>query len=205
MVPLSTLHQNALKSLFNDAMAHAAVSFGKLLGAEIVSEPVMLFTSIADTRIYPCFKSSHELIVLVTPLIGDLPGKSFLVFDQKDLGVLYQSGFGKQVDINNLILQDAMLKEVDNIVSASFVTVISNRLSIAIFGDVPELYHQSSGIVNDVIHSYIPNGPVSMVCQSAFSMKQNPAFSVQFIWKVSADVLTHALTMAGAVSQKTTL
>lgn len=190
--------QQYIKSLLNDAMANAAMSLSGMLGVNVTHDPAQMFIANGETKIYPCFKSDPQVVLLVTPLMGDLPGKSFLVFDRADVNTMMLLNPIKSSSLSPDILRETLLKEIDNVVSASFVTTVANRLSLSVFGDVPEIHSLSPAVANDLIHQYTPGDTSAMVCQSNFIMAGKPGFGPQFIWKFNIPVLQQSINRAVA-------
>jgi chemotaxis protein CheY-P-specific phosphatase CheC len=188
MTVFSSHQQEQLQDLLNKGMKNASIAFSQLTGLHVEATNVKISLADSNDNIFPCNKNSDGLIVLVTRLIGDVGGKSYLVFDSNDVSTLQRKDpFSKFV--NNKLLNEALLKEIDNILSAAVITVMSNGLAVNIFGDVPELENYSSVQANKIMSEYRPNGEISVIGQSSFNWREEPTFAPQFIWKFSSHIL----------------
>lgn len=188
MVVFSSYQQDRLQDLWNKGLRNAADAFSRLTGVNVVATKVKLTLADTHSSIVPYAKNSDDLIVLATRVIGDVGGKSFLVFDANDVAVLQRRNpFDKFRD--NEILNEALFKEIDNILSAAVITVMSDGLGANIYGDVPEFGNYSSSQANKIMSEYKPNGEFSIVGHSSFTLNEAPHFAPQFIWKFSSHIL----------------
>lgn len=188
--------QHYLKALLSDAMTNASASLSGMLGIEVTHDHLQMFFSQGRTKVYPCYKTDPSVVMLVTPLMGDISGKSFLVFDLNDVELIMTLNPIKASSLSGDILRETLLKEIDNVVSAAFITTVANRLQIPMFGDVPEMHNQSPAIINDVLNQYQPGDINSVVCQSTFLSPKYSQFNPQFIWKFNAPVFQQTIARA---------
>ena len=182
-------NEQAVTSFIQKVMERAANSFTQIAGMDIQSrETEVSLMEDADTTIgHP--QDGASLCVLVTPLLGEIAGRSYLVLDTEEVELLLQktpfrpsAGFDHE-------LKEALLKEIDNIVSASMITALANEFKTDIYGDVPELLMLSEHGLKALLSQYIPNGQISLICSGGFVARQNETFAPRFIWKFSSAMI----------------
>jgi hypothetical protein len=166
-------------------MSRAADSFSRFTGIVVEAGAVDVFL---DKEIVDGFKytqNESSLYMLITPLLGDLAGKSYFILRENEANTIIRNSSLT----GDHILRDAMLKEIDNVLSAAVITHLANSCKIDLFGDVPELQRISSLNANEMIHKFSPGIDDSLVFKSQFTSKAHEDFTPQFIWKFSADIL----------------
>lgn len=176
-----------LKNVFDSAMGRAAEVFSRLTGTNVTAEPVAVSLTNVSERTLNIFKNEVD-IVLITPVIGDFPGKSFLVFTKTDAEAISDANGAKSL---TPLMQDSLLKEFDNILSAAFISNLCDILKINLYGDVPDLQKLNSRLAAELINTYQPNGELSVICAAGFR-SDKPGFAPHFIWKFSSHMLTRA-------------
>lgn len=179
--------ENFLIHVMNTGFERAAESFSKL-----VRKPVKITSSQSvlvhhDSELTCISEEEGDLYILVTQIIGDLSGKSFLIFNQEECDEIFRSlNFGNK----NPDLNEAFLLEIDNIISASVISDLSNSLGIEVYGDVPQLFKIHSRNLQNFIQSEIKReDPSTMIFTNAtFSFPSHEKVHPQFIWKLSSKV-----------------
>ncbi|MBY0426214.1 MAG: hypothetical protein K2Q22_11300, partial [Cytophagales bacterium] len=91
---------------------------------------------------------------------------------------------------SNQALNEAFLLEIDNIISASVITELSNALNLRIYGDVPKLFKVNSKELIDFMSSKIEkHDPSSMIFgNTTFQFDKQDSVHPQFIWKISRKI-----------------
>lgn len=147
--------------------------------------------------------TEHNVTVLSTKLMGDLSGECYLVFNDNDKEELLNTCLSKSILDNPSAkkeMGEALLLEIDNIVSASAITEFSNILEKTVYGDVPYLISFSSvdlpGFISDrSLESYSFRLKVEMVTE-------NGKISPQFIWTIGKDFILSLKKNAAEGSDK---
>src|SRR5690606_8992688 len=93
--------------------------------------------------------SSGRDMVVTTEIFGDLVGKSYLLISTSEFESLTRDIPDSEMPGINMKVE--FVKELDNILSASVITELSNRLRIRAFGDVPIVASESSASIGEVI------------------------------------------------------
>ena len=134
---------DAASGLLQRAMEHSTIAFSNM-----VNEKVTLTSFTANLSDYQNInyamglKFTAPYFLLITPLKGELTGKSLLVISPEEANKLFKSFLHQEPpqDLSMLSeMQRAVLLELDNILSASVVTELANALNKKVYGDVPEL------------------------------------------------------------------
>jgi chemotaxis protein CheY-P-specific phosphatase CheC len=139
---LSDYELDITKELISIALANAADAFSKMAGEKVLVNQFNL--TIAPPEASPLLPdaSQEPLHILTTEVKGTLEGKSYLIFDAADTHRIFRVfAPGKEIAADGSMdeLQQALLLELDNILSAAVITQLSNFLDVSIYGDVPGL------------------------------------------------------------------
>lgn len=139
MIKPSKEQKENINTLFREGYKNAANSFSTFSGKNvnlanleiIFSDPEALLKKItidADTT------------VLITEIIGEAKGKSYLLLNRYEVEKINQILLSKLKNSeNNDAFREIILKELDNVLAASVITHFSNFLDLKIYGDVPLL------------------------------------------------------------------
>jgi chemotaxis protein CheY-P-specific phosphatase CheC len=192
MVHFTTPQLQVVQKLLTLCVNRTAVSFSKFVQGEIHSGRPNLFVTETNAKQYPCYKPEQELYVLTTKLMGNLSGTSYLIFSQRDIDVMFTLPAFRSIKNRDRNFTEAFLKELDNILSASFISTLANTFESEIYGDVPEFNELSSTSTNKTIDAYMPNGSLSIISENSFSLVGNEVFNPQFIWKFSTQLASDA-------------
>lgn len=93
--------------------------------------------------------NTKNYLVLVTDIIGDARGQSFLFWPEDEAELVSMFLLKNLRDNPNTELKEAILKELDNVVTASAITTFSNLSNLKIYGDVPLLVRLSGKELQD--------------------------------------------------------
>lgn len=176
--------ENFLIRVMNSGFVKAASSFSRLIGAQvkITNEQSMLVHHHED---FPCISEEQgELYVLTTQIIGDVSGKSFLIFSEEEAREIFNAVTSTS---SSQELKEAFLLEIDNIISASVVSEISNTLRLEIYGDVPQLIKIQAGEILEILSEEVSDdSPSSMIfSNTTFQFDGREKVHPQFVWKLS--------------------
>lgn len=122
--------------------------------------------------------------LLTTEIRGEIGGKAFLVFNESEVEKLVDVNFPDTIKNNpqeKAAMTDAILLEIDNIITASVVTQFANILKCKIFGDVPAL----AILPPDELNSYLSTN--NMQCSNIIYFNsrfitKNLDINPEFIW-----------------------
>lgn len=140
---LSDYELDITKELFNIGLANSADAFSKLTKEKVLINgfDLAVMDTISMDQVLQEY-TAEPLCVLTTAVRGNLQGISYLLFDQRDLeriGEVFMPKVAYQPGAPLSEFQEALLLELDNILSAAVVTQLSNFLNVFTYGDVPAL------------------------------------------------------------------
>lgn len=128
-------------------------------------------------------RKAEAAIVLTTEIIGDLSGKSYLVLTEADREKICHA-VSPNSKLNDQ-LQEALLLEIDNIVSAMVISQIADELEVEGFGDVPQIHYIRSNEVLPMMSSGTEENQANcMLSATTFSIAGLDA-QLRFMWKLS--------------------
>lgn len=179
--------ESYLIHVMNTGFSKAATSFSKLINREvrIINSQSVVIRREDD---FSCVSEEQgDLYVLITQIIGDITGKSFLIFNEDESKEI----FGLMgTSVASPALREAFLLEIDNIISASVIAEISNQLELDIYGDVPQLSKiHARDLQEFLIGKTVTDGPSSMILtNTTFLLDSKEKIHPQFIWKISSKI-----------------
>lgn len=178
--------ENFIVHVMNAGFERAALSFSKLIGrsVRVTHAPSIVVRHDND---FSCISEERgDLFVLTTQIIGEVNGKSFLIFSEEESAEIFKT-LGTSI---NDQLKEAFLMEIDNIISASVISDLSNALSIEVYGDVPHLIRIHSNELQDYMNDEMSKeGQSSMIfSNTTFHFDSGEQIHPQFVWKLSSKV-----------------
>jgi chemotaxis protein CheY-P-specific phosphatase CheC len=179
--------ENFLVQVMSAGFERAAQSFSSLVGKKVKvtrSQSVVIHNESS----FPYFHEENgELYILITQIIGDFSGKSFLIFNQEESLEIFKA---INLPSTNTALKEAFLLEIDNIVSASVISELSNSLNVEVYGDVPKLIVKNAKELAAFIRSEIGDEVVSSMvfCSTTFQFDGKDKIHPQFIWNLNSKV-----------------
>jgi len=177
--------ESLLNQVLNSGFAKSADSFSRLInrGIKITNSKSSLIRNNDTPNLS---EAKGDLHVMITRIIGDVTGKSFLICNEEEykeiLGTLNMSVEGDE-------LNSAFLVEIDNIVSAPVIAELSTMLNLEVYGDVPQMSKVHSSEINSfILGEVIKDDPCSIITHATFQF-DNKKIHPQFIWKLSSKIL----------------
>lgn len=179
--------ENFLIQVMNSGFERAAASFSRLVnrsvkiinGQSVLIRQEQDFSSISEEQ--------GDLHILVTQIIGDISGKSFLIFNRDESVEVFKT---LSHSVKSDTLNEAFLLELDNIISASVISELSDSLDLEIYGDVPQLVKiNAKDLQLFMTKDEKKDDPVSVVfCNTTFQFDKHERVHPQFIWKLSSKI-----------------
>lgn len=129
-------------------------------------------------------QSEEQLYVLTTELMGELKGSCYLIFSKDEVTELIKVALPAGIRNNPeklSVMKEAVLLEVDNIISASVITQLSNILKFKIFGGVPKLSIMKGSEVNATINNGLLPDKMLIGFRAEFNSIKSQ-FSPEFFW-----------------------
>lgn len=174
--------------VMNGGFTRAAQAFSKLVGKAVkVSNAPVTHLRHNDFSHIP--EAKGDLYVLITQVIGDFSGKSYLVFNEDECqNLCVLTNHVTAASRTPEEMRGDLLTEVDNILSASVIAELSEALQAEIYGDVPVLKKIRANTLKQFIASdshHADGGADILVANTVFHFNANEQIHPQFIWKIS--------------------
>jgi chemotaxis protein CheC len=177
---------NFIIRVFNEGFQKAASSFSKMIDRDVKVLNAQPLLGRHSTDLSRLSEEYGDLYILITNVIGDVSGKSFLVLNHDEQLEIFK---GIKSSITNHALKEAFLLEIDNIISASVIAELSNVLGVEIYGDIPHLFKVHSKDFKAFLSNQISGDESTMIISNAlFQFDQSEQIHPQFIWKLSSKV-----------------
>jgi chemotaxis protein CheY-P-specific phosphatase CheC len=185
------LDQNTAEKLdkaFNAGYANAASALARMTAQRIeFSQLYAGFHDVAEPQIDATIFLKHGCLLITTEIFGDITGKSYLYLSDQEVDLLTVGiPVGKDPNIN---LKEEFLKELDNILSASVITKLSNELKVKMYGDIPLFQGKTLAKIEDTIErDFREQTETIYVNVISFSIEEHPDMKPEFIWVLDSSV-----------------
>jgi hypothetical protein len=183
--------ESLLKTVFESGYSNAAASLSKFISDNILGINFHYGFHKLGTREFSdlaFFNRTGANLLITTEVFGDISGKSYLFLSEQDINVLTRGigGSGNHIET----LKDEFLTELDNILSASVITKISNELSMKVYGDIPILVGHTDASINSMIMDDFAKRLEEIYVNAAFfTFENHPTVSPFFVWVVDGNIL----------------
>ncbi|MES2760885.1 MAG: hypothetical protein V4677_01710 [Bacteroidota bacterium] len=147
-------------------------------------------------------KTGENIHLLTTEVMGELPGVCYLIFSEEEANKLREIALSAEIRNNPELvaeMNDAIMLEVDNIISASVITEFSNILKQKIYGNVPNLVIVNETQLKSLLNAKL-DGDMYIINFKTQFMSSNLNFSPEFVWLFGNKFLDSIKQLA--VSQK---
>ena len=171
----------------NTGLAHAAQAFSRMVNREVAVGTVRCATSHTE-RTNTIYDSSGITTLLLTDIIGEAAGRSYLLFSEPECVALQNICLSTTLEVEQrTVMGEALLKEIDNVVSAAMITRLSEALGLRIFGGVPQRLRLSETLMNQKLHEeWTPSpGEASLLVSACFLFKHDRQLRPRFLWQFS--------------------
>ncbi|MFB0555601.1 MAG: chemotaxis protein CheC [Phycisphaerae bacterium] len=163
--------------LLNQVNDEAAASASRAL-SKLIDKPVDVGISKADVKrveeLSPLIGQEEVVAGIYLPVTGDIKGAALLIFPKEtaftlsDLLVKREPGTTRKL----VELDKSALKEVGNIISGSYLTILSNVLQIKIVEHIPNFSFDMFGaIVSQIITDFAQKTENALVIEIEFIFK----------------------------------
>jgi len=185
--------ESYIVQLMNLGFKRAAESFSKFLQVPVrVATPQVSAVNMPN-RYSNYSEEKEDLYVLVTQIIGAFSGKSYLILNYRETEEIFKTVFKDHRALANM--KEALLMDIDNIVSASVISELANVLDVEIYGDVPvlkripfknlQLFFRDEQGEEDVTKLIFTN--------TVFLFDSKDHIRPQFVWRLTANVFDSVL------------
>jgi len=180
--------QKYIAQLMSRGLEKAADSFSRFINRKmllaqsntILIEPNKTSPYVSDEK--------GNLTLLTTDIIGEVSGRSYLILSDREREEICYA-VSPQLRLRAEI-EEAMLLEIDNIISASVIGQLANELNIEVYGDVPSLqYVKAENVQNALSCGTKHESPSGIIlCNATFVLSDHHQIHPQFIWKFSTKI-----------------
>lgn len=186
MENLTAQEVNTAKEIIDLGLQKAAESLSFFMKEPITLKEVDFNISSNQTIDVKNEDSLDNLYVLTTEMKGELKGVCYLVFNQEEKDEICKVALPAEIFNNPEKLknmEEPLLLEVDNIISASVITQISNKLKQKVYGDVPAMKLMTAkDLKNNITEQMNPNKFIIGFKTVFISSKSN--FNPEFFWVI---------------------
>jgi chemotaxis protein CheY-P-specific phosphatase CheC len=122
--------------------------------------------------------------LLMTNILGDIGGKAYLIFNELEVEKLVDANLPDSIKNNpaeKAEMTDAILLEIDNIITASVITQFSNIFQRKLYGDVPSLTILPENETNQFLNANHQQGFDPIYFNAKF-ISENIEIHPEFIW-----------------------
>lgn len=180
--PLKNIKETA-KALFSEGYLQAAAAFATLSGKKVnVGSQEIQFNS--PDGLLKKLASNQELSFLVTEVIGDAHGRSYLILNKYEVEKLLALMLLKLKNFeSNKQFEETILKELDNVLAASVITQLSNFLNLNIYGDVPSLIRPAENTKSWLSREFERTKSNTTILSSVyFTFEDDVRLQPSFVW-----------------------
>lgn len=180
----------AAKQIIASGLEKAAESLSFFM-KETISLSESEFTISHENNIAFNLNAREELFVLTTEMKGEMKGVCYLVFNKEEKDEICKVALPADI-YNNPdklnAMQEPLLLEIDNIISASVVTQIANRLKRKVYGDVPRLNIMRTEDLKETIALEMKPNKLILGFQTEFKSSKSH-FHPEFFWILEPDFI----------------
>lgn len=175
---------------FESGYINAAHSFSKFIGAEIgyvrTHQGLHLLGDDDIVDLMEIDRYGANLLV-ATDVIGEVRGKSYLLLNSHELDQLSQRVYG--TDDAVMDFKEELVKELDNILSASVISKLSDALHLNMYGNIPMLVNPFRCNLKNMIYDDFAEEAESVYVNAIhFTFDKYPELRPCFIWVVDQDI-----------------
>ncbi|MCC7050568.1 MAG: hypothetical protein IT239_02155 [Bacteroidia bacterium] len=193
---LTNIEVDLAKELVNIALAKAADSLSFFIRQKVLLRSVDF--SFDSSNLPEVIKSekNNPLHCLKTSIKGELQGNCYLIFTQNEVRKIQEVTLSKEVlesPEKLKIMGEAILLEIDNIITAAMVTQFSNILNHKMFGYVPELIiGDKENIIEKITGENATTG--SLISFKTIFLTNNESFEPEFLWYLDSNVFMQSIS-----------
>jgi len=149
---LTDFQADALKEVGNIGIGHATTSLSQMVNKEVwISLPDLKLVSL--TQVPTLVRNEEPVVGIILELKGDAKGFLLLLLSKGTAKQLIKFVLGASDESKGFDeMEISVLKELGNIMGGTYITALSNFLSIAIGLSTPlDIYDMSDAIINQVV------------------------------------------------------
>jgi chemotaxis protein CheY-P-specific phosphatase CheC len=189
---LTPLELDLIRELFSMGLASAADSLSMMTGCKIITQSLRIHGYQENSHVNFGLKSKRKVNIFTSYLKGDLAGVSFWTLGLRDsirLSKLMLGSAGKNRSREAVMeLREAVLLEMDNVITAAVVTRMANLLDKRLYGNVPGV----EGVDRRKLQAFIQEKvePIDPAVQILSKIRVvDHAINMEFHWYLPAEFI----------------
>lgn len=174
-----------IQEIFEAGYQHAAESFSSLTGLGIKAEGLTIELGSNTDHLPDEIPVKKSFTLLSTKLFGDAKGESILILNERERSLISAQNLtisGTSISIG----ETSFLLELDNIVSASVITEVSDELDLNIYGGVPSLLEINDG---NKLRNYLHRDQFTFFIKGCFNIEGYKEVKPAFIFRMNEKIL----------------
>ena len=187
MEQLTPFEADIAKELINIGLAKAADKLAFFTGEKMLLRSFDFGLYHLDDLEQVSSKQGDSVHVLLTQIHGDLAGLCCLLFSEQDVDKLLELTLPASVlkdEAQRAEMGEAILLEVDNIITAAVVTQFANLLPYNLFGGVPYLHRMPHEAIPDFVKMQPDTQPFMLYFRTSF-LGESTEIAPEFVWLLS--------------------
>jgi len=165
--------ENKLQEVNEQAAVNASDALSKLIDRQVEVE--ISRTEVKKVEDLSPLIGPEEIVAgIYLPVTGDINGAALLIFPKETAFVLSDLLVKREPGTTHKLseLDTSALKEVGNIISGNYLTILSNVLQIKIIEHIPNFSFDMFGaIVSQIITAFAQNTEKALVIEIEFTFK----------------------------------
>ena len=165
--------ENKLDEINREAASNASRALSKLIGSQVSVEISKASVKKVEA-ISPLIDPEEIVAGIYLPITGDVKGASLLIFPKETTFTLSDLLVGRETGTTRKLteLDESALKEVGNIISGTYFTVMSNRLQVKIIEHIPSFSFDMFGaIIEQIITKFAREAKEALIIEIQFVFK----------------------------------
>ncbi|MGD1889839.1 MAG: hypothetical protein ACFB15_04455 [Cyclobacteriaceae bacterium] len=191
MKALTNQEQRIVQHLIEIGYNNAASSFSSLVKQPVTIEALCFEIAETSTKV-PITYQDGNMTLVTTDIMGEAGGRSYLLLSESECSAL-QGVCAPSIsdEEQRKVMQEAIVKEIDNILSAAVLTEFSNALDLHVFGGVPHLFilprQEMKGKIEEDFAA--ADDGYCLTANTRFLLEENTQLQPQFFWRLTTDFL----------------
>lgn len=182
--------EQTLRDAFEAGYLNAALSLSRVTGGGISFNNFEFHNDRIDAAGFRAgIQDNREGtdLLLTTEIFGDISGKSYLLLSVDELEWL--TGKIPSHASQHETMTEEYIKEIDNILSASVITWLSNHLERKVYGHLPIIKGIVTRRMEDIIAEDFKNNTQDIYVNSvSFSVENQPNVHPTFVWAIDTRI-----------------
>lgn len=185
MIDINT--KKAIEEIITLGYQRAADSFSVLIHQQVSVNQTALDFCEDHRYLIDQLPFITDLTVVQTDIIGDMTGAGYLVLNPEETNSISEMGLNR-FNEDRSVDRWAVLKEIDNVISAAVITELSNAFSVKIYGNVPHLIQMKD--IND-LYQQLKEGKSGyyLLSYTRFIFNGRKEICPLFIWEIDKKIV----------------